>query len=163
MDGLCHPCKDTANGDIPTSKDRTGSWQDPRGTQTPTYFTQHILPPKKESTSLLSISKAIGDPCILTPKKGSRGICPSLVQEEENRRCQGNTAPTNPGTPSGSTFPCTRGGTVGNSTTYSPGLASWHLGVSTNPQQSTFLSPCYVSSTVLPIRVVTDAHGQLFR
>lgn len=29
--------------------------------------------------------KSQRDPCILTPNKGSRGICPPLIQEEENR------------------------------------------------------------------------------
>lgn len=45
----------------------------PRGTQTPTYFTQHILPPKKESTALSCISKANGTLVFSLPNKDHVG------------------------------------------------------------------------------------------
>lgn len=150
MDGLCRPCKDTAIEAFLPARTEPDPGRIPRGTQTPTYFTRHILPPKKESTALSCISKANGTLVFSLPKKDHVGSAHHWFRKKKIyvSRKPGTDKPWNP---EGSTFRCTRGGTVGNSTTYSPGRASWHLGVSTNPQLSTFLSPCYVSSTVLPI------------
>lgn len=95
--------------------------------------------------------KSQEDLCFDTKKKDHLGFA-SLLEEEAQQR-------GTPGPPLGTIFPCTLGGTVGNSATYSWHLASQHLGATTNPQL--FLRPCYVSSTVLSICVITNAHSQL--
>lgn len=112
-----------------------------------TFHLQRLSPKEGKYCSFMCL-KSPRDPCVFTPKKGPLGICISLVQKEENRLIKEAQQRRTPEPPLGSMFPALWVGTVGNSATSSPDLASWHLGASPNPQWSTFLSPCYASSTV---------------
>lgn len=73
MDGLCRPRKDTAIEAFLPARTELDPGRIPRGTQTPAYFTRHILPPKKESTGLSCISKANRTLVFSLPKKDHVG------------------------------------------------------------------------------------------